>query len=152
MKPLIPILAAGAFALAAAVSFAQGPAGEPGGRMGGQRMMDCSKAQDPAQCEQRRAERDKRRGELRDQMRLAYEACKDKDDRRACMTEQICSKAQDPAQCQSRAKERHARMGQRMDERQKAHEACTGKRGDELQKCLGDQRKEHRGRGPGPRS
>ena len=155
MKPLIPTLAAGAFALVAAVAFAQAPGGGPGygpgaGPMGGGRgITDCSKAQDPAQCEQRRTEMQKRRGEMRDQMRSAYEACKDKDDRRACMTEQICSKAQDPAQCQSRAKERHARMGQRMDERQQMHEACTGKRGEELGKCLREQHDKHRQSRPG---
>ena len=33
-------------------------------------------------------------------------------------------------------REKHA---QRMDERQKAHEACTGKRGEELGKCLHEQ-------------
>src|SRR5262245_24415136 len=82
--------------------------------------------------------------EQREKMKEAYkaarEACKDSPDRRACMTQNMCSKAPDPAKCQERARERHARMAQRMDERQAAHEACTGKRGEELQKCLGDQR------------
>ncbi len=83
--------------------------------------------------------------EQREKMKEAYkaarEACKDNPDRRACMTQQMCSKAPDPAKCQERAKERGARMGKHMDERQAAHEACTGKRGDELMKCLEAQRK-----------
>jgi hypothetical protein len=77
---------------------------------------------------------------MREHMKQAYASCKDKPDRRACMTEQMCAKSDDPAKCRANAKERHARMAQRLDERQKAHEACTGKRGDELGKCLHEQR------------
>ena len=80
------------------------------------------------------------RQQMRENMHAVREACKDKPDRRACMTESMCAKAPDPAKCQAGAKERHARMTQRMDERQKAHEACTGKRGEELGKCLHEQR------------
>jgi hypothetical protein len=167
MKVLMTSLAAGALALAASVSFAQGPGGMGYGPGGG------------------RDGRHERRGHDREDMRAAYEACKGKTDVRACMTEQMCAKAQDPAQCQARAKERQARQNQRLDqrqqmheacngkrgdelancligqrqklaqqrveERQKAHEACSGKRGDELTKCLGDRHK-HRRFGPGPRS
>ena len=83
--------------------------------------------------------------EHREKMKEAYqaarEACKDNPDRRGCMTQQMCSRAPDPAKCQERSKERHAKMSQRMDQRQAAHEACTGKRGDELMKCLEAQRK-----------
>jgi hypothetical protein len=81
---------------------------------------------------------------MREKMKAAHEACKDKADRKACMTEQFCAKAQDPAQCQAKAKERQGKHAQRMEERQKMHEACNGKRGDELQKCLGEQHKQHR--------
>jgi hypothetical protein len=141
MKPLVPTLLAGVLALAAAASFAQAPSGEAGkgpmGRHHGMMSMDCSKAQDPAKCQ----ERQKRRGEMHEAMKQAHEACKDKTDRRACMTQEMCSKASDPAKCQERAKEHHAKMSQRMDQRQAAHEACTGKRGDELAKCLGEQHK-----------
>jgi hypothetical protein len=60
------------------------------------------------------------------------------------MTGQMCAKSADPAKCQERAKQHHARMSKHMDERQAAHEACTGKRGDELMKCLGEHRPKHR--------
>ncbi len=86
------------------------------------------------------------KGPMRENMKAAHEACKDKPDRRACMTEQMCSKAQDPAKCQAQAKERHANKSRHMDERQAMHEACTGKRGEELMKCLHEQR-EKSGRG-----
>ena len=154
MKPLIPTLAAAALALAAAVSFAQAPGGGPatgpmgGPGIGGHRMVDCSKAQDPAQCESRRAEMEKRRGQMHEAMKSAYASCKDKPDRRACMREQMCAKSPDPAKCQARAQERQQRMSQRMDERQKAHEACTGKRGEELMNCLGEQRGHRHGTKP----
>src|SRR5690349_18380094 len=83
------------------------------------------------------------REKMREAFRAAREACKDSPDKRGCMTQQMCSKASDPAKCQERTKERHARMSRHMDERQAAHEACTGKRGDELMKCLGEQHKKH---------
>lgn len=98
------------------------------------------------------------RQQMRERMKAAHEACKDKADRRACMAEQMCAKSEDPAKCQARAKEHGQRHAKRMDERQAMHEACTGKRGDELQKCLGEQYKgrkghhEHRGHGDKPRS
>jgi len=138
MNRLIPALAAACFSLAAATAMAQSPSGDgskgpygPGGPRHG--MRNCSQATDPAKCEAERKERYER-------VKQAREACKDKPDRRGCMTEQYCAKEQDPAQCQARAKERHARSSQRLDQRQAAHEACTGKRGDELQKCLSAQR------------
>ena len=78
---------------------------------------------------------------MRERMKAAYEACKDNADKRGCMREQMCAESPDPAKCQEKAKEHQQRMSQRMDERQKMHEACTGKRGDELMTCLGDQRR-----------
>ena len=78
-----------------------------------------------------------RHSQMREHMKSAMEACKGKDDRRACMQEQMCAKAPDPAKCQAEGK---ARMTRHMEERQKAHEACNGKRGDELMKCLESQR------------
>jgi DNA-binding FadR family transcriptional regulator len=72
-------------------------------------------------------------------MRAAYETCKDKPDRHACMTEQYCAKSPDPAKCQAQAKEHQARMGQRMEQQQRMHEACNAKRGDDLTKCMRDQ-------------
>jgi len=91
--------------------------------------------------------KDQRRKEMREHMKAAHEACKDKPDRRACMREQMCAKAQDPAKCQERAKEGQQKHAQRMDERQKMHEACTGKRGEELSKCLHEQRRQHKPEG-----
>ena len=89
-----------------------------------------------------------KREKMRENMKAAHEACKDKPDRRACMTENFCAKSEDPAKCQARAKEMREKHAQRMDERQKAHEACTGKRGEELGKCLREQpgMKGHHGR------
>src|SRR5690348_9943503 len=134
MNRLIPALAAASFALLAGSALAQAPAGGP---MGGRMMMKpCSQEADPAKCEAQRKE-------MREHMKAAREACKDSADRRACMTQHMCSKASDPAKCQERAQERHARMSRHMDERQAAHEACTGKRGDELMKCLGEHHPKH---------
>ena len=114
MNRLIPALAAACFALSAPFAFAQTPSGEGKPRMSEQQ-----------------------RKEMREKMKGAWEACKDKSDKRACMMEQRCAKAADPAKCQAEGKQR---MSRRMDERQKAHEACTGKRGDELKTCLKSQR------------
>ncbi len=139
MNRFVPALAAACFSLAAAMAHAQAPAGdgkEPGmsERGGHHRMMkSCKDEPDPAKCEANRKQ-------MRENMKQAHESCKDKPDRRACMTESMCAKSPDPAKCLAGAKERHARMSKHMDERQKAHEACTGKRGEELGKCLKDQR------------
>ena len=77
-------------------------------------------------------------------MRAAYEACKDKPDRRACMTEQMCAKSPDPAKCHASAKERSQHMQQRAEKRQQMHEACNGKRGDDLTNCIKGQRQKYR--------
>ena len=139
MKRLIPAAAAALFCLSAAMALAQAPTGDAGKGPGGQhhRMMKpCSQEPDPAKCEANRKA-------MHENMKAAREACKDKPDRRACMTEQVCSKAQDKAKCEAHAKERQARMSKHMDQRQAAAEACTGKRGDELQKCLHAQREKY---------
>ena len=135
MNRLLPALAAACFSLAASTVMAVTPPGDAGKGPGGARhgMRNCSQAADPAKCEAERKARYER-------VKQAREACKDKPDRRGCMTEQYCAKEQDPAQCQARAKERQARHAQRADARQAIAEACTGKRGEELQKCLGAQR------------
>jgi hypothetical protein len=150
MNRFLPALAAACFTLSASFAFAQAPSGDAGkgpgmmGRGGEHRMMKpCSQEPDPAKCEANRKA-------MRENMKAMHEACKDKPDRHACMTEQYCAKAANPAECQAKAKERHARMGNRMDEHQKAAEACTGKRGDELKKCYREQREKsgHSGHGP----
>ena len=121
MRILMPVLAAACLALSA-VAQAQSTA-PSGGR--------------PQMSEQQRHE-------MREKMKAAYEACKDKADKRGCMMEQRCAKAPDPAKCQAEGKERMQKRAQRMDERQAAHEACTGKRGEELMKCLHAQKRQHR--------
>jgi hypothetical protein len=139
MTRLISALAAASFALLAGPALSQTSGDSGKGPMGGHRMMkSCSQEADPAKCEAQRKE-------MREHMKAAREACKDSADKRGCMTQQMCSKASDPAKCQERAKERHVRMSKHMDERQAAHEACTGKRGEELMKCLGDQHMKHHG-------
>ncbi len=146
MNRFIPALAAAFFCVSAGMAYAQAPSGDAGkgpgmmGPGGEHRMMKpCAQEPDPAKCEANRKQ-------MREHMKAAHEACKDKPDRRACMTEAMCSKAPDPAQCQAKAKERQAKMDQRMDKHQEAAEACTGKRGDELRKCYREQH-EKSGRG-----
>ena len=114
MNRFIPALAAASFALAATFAYAQMT--PPSGGMD--------------------------RGGMHEGMKAAYESCKDKPDRRACMTEQMCAKSSDPAKCHARAKEHAQRMQQRVEQRQKMHEACNGKRGDELTSCIKGQRQQ----------
>ena len=133
MKLNIPTLLGAALLCGSLAVNAQAPGGPGKGPTGEYRMKPCSQESDPAKCEATRKE-------TREHMKQAYESCKDKPDRRACMTESMCAKSPDPAKCQAQAKERRAKMSQHADERQKAAEACTGKRGEELQKCMGEQR------------
>ena len=114
MNRFIPTLAAACFAMSA-TAFAQTP--PPSG--------------------ERKAPTPEQRQQMKERMKSAHEACKGDADRRGCMTAQFCAKAPDPAKCQAEGKQRMAR---RMDERQKAREACTGKRGEELGKCMQEQR------------
>ena len=126
MKTLIPALAAASLTLASTFAFAQGTPGYGPG-MGGQGM-------GPGMGRQGMGDQGQR-----EQMKALYEACKDKPDRHACMTEQYCAKSADVAKCQAQAKERQARMTQRLEQQQKMHEACNGKRGEDLTKCMRDQ-------------
>ena len=124
MNRLTTAFAAASLALASSFAFAQAPTpGRPGGPGG------------------------ERHGQMREAYKAAHEACKSAPDRRACMTQQMCAKSPDPAKCQEHAKERQSRMSQHMDKKQQMHEACNGKRGEELGKCLHEQReKMHGGR------
>ena len=149
MNRFVPALAAACFTLSASLAFAQSPSGDAGkgpgmmGRGGEHRMMKpCSQEPDPAKCEANRKA-------MRENMKAAHEACKDKPDQRACMTESMCAKSPDPAKCQAQARERQAQMSKRMDAHQAAAEACTGKRGDELQKCYREQREKSSHHKPG---
>ena len=130
MKTLIPALAAASFALAVTFAFAQGTPGYGPG-MGGQGMGPGMQGQAG-------------RGEMHEKMKVAYEACKDKPDRRACMTEQYCAKSPDPAKCQAQAKEHAQHRQQRLEQRQKLHETCNGKRGEDLTKCMQTQHQAQR--------
>jgi len=157
MKPFLSTLAAALFVASATLAHAQAPAGGdapkgpdagPGGpgMMGGpgghgHRMQPCSQEADPAKCEATRKQ-------FRENMKAAHEACKDKPDRRACMTEQYCAKQSDPAKCKERADQMRQRHATRMDEHQAMAEACTGKRGDALQKCYQEQHEKHQGAAP----
>lgn len=158
MKRFIPALAAATLAIAASFAFAQGgPGYGPGGMggpgygpgMGGQgtgpgggQGTGPGGGYGPGQGMGRQG----MNPEQREQMRAAYETCKDKPNRQACMSEQVCAKATDPAKCQAQAKERHGLMAKRMEERQAMHEACNGKRGDELTGCLQTQHQAQRNR------
>lgn len=130
MKTLIPALAAASLALAATFAIAQGTPGHGPG-MGGQGMGPGMHSQAG-------------RGESHEQMKAAYQACKDKPDRQACMTEQYCAKAADKAKCQAQAQERAQYGQQRLEQRQKLHEACNGKRGEDLTKCMQTQHQAQR--------
>jgi len=131
MNRLIPALAAALFCLASGVSHAQDANKAPGGPH--YRGKPCSQEADAAKCEANRKD-------MMARAQAAREVCKDKPDRRACMTEQFCAKSEDPSKCQAMSKQRQENVSKRMDARQAAAEACTGKRGDELQKCLHSQR------------
>src|SRR5574341_694880 len=95
MKRLIPAVAAGTLALAAAFAFAQGTPGSGPGMGGGQGMGPGMMGQGAGMGGPGF------RGQHREAMRAAYEACKGNADVRACMSEQVCAKAQDPAKCQA---------------------------------------------------
>ena len=136
MKTLISALTIASMALAASFAMAQGTPGQGPG-MGGQGMGPGMGGHGMGPGMDDRASRE--------QMKAAYEACKDKADKRGCMMEQRCAKAPDPAKCQAESKERMQKRAQHMDQRQAAHEACTGKRGEELQKCLHGQREKMHG-------
>ena len=88
------------------------------------------------------------RKQMRESMKAAHEACKDKVDKHACMTASMCAKSPDPAKCQAQAKERQAAKNKHIDERQAAAEACSGKRDDELRKCISEQRMKSGGSRP----
>ena len=121
MNRFVTVLAAASFALTAGMAQAQ--------------MMSHGgdHAQMMAQMSQGGPERG---GRMHEGMKAAHEACKDKPDRRACMTEQICSKASDPKKCFEHAKMRGEHHAKRAEDRQKMHEACNGRRGEDLAVCM----------------
>lgn len=100
-------------------------------RAGHRHRFDCSKAQDPAKCEEKRQA-------MRARFDEAKKTCEGKqgDERRGCMREAMCAKAADPAQCNERAQARAQR-------RQAAMAACKDKQGDDKRACLREQRRAH---------
>ena len=87
-------------------TFAQAPTRPP--EHSREKMRSCAQEPDPARCEARRKE-------LRENMKAAHEACKDKQgrERGTCMSQQMCAKSADPAACQARARERMERRHER---------------------------------------
>ena len=73
-----------------------------------QQRVDCSKAKDPAHCEERVAKMKAARSE-------AKKACEGKqgDAHRDCMRHEMCAQAKDPAKCEARAKEAQQRRQQK---------------------------------------
>jgi hypothetical protein len=131
LKQFVCALAAAGFCLAAAVAQAQTTS--QGKSSDSQKALrPCSETKDPDKCRAKRKV-------MREKMQ-SVENCKDKPDRRACMAERNCAKSTEPDKCRAEVKERHEAQNKRQDERQKLHEACIGKRGDELGRCLGEQR------------
>lgn len=82
-------------------AFAQAPAQPAKPEHSREKMRSCAQEPDPAKCEARRKE-------LRENMKSAHEACKDKQgrERGTCMSQQMCAKSTDPVACQAHAKER----------------------------------------------
>lgn len=91
-------------------AFAQAPTQTSKPEHSREKARSCAQESDPAKCEARRKE-------LRENMKAAHEACKDKQgrERGTCMAQQMCAKSADPAACQARAKER-------MEKRHERHE------------------------------
>ncbi|HYD58366.1 MAG TPA: hypothetical protein VEB41_15790 [Burkholderiales bacterium] len=111
----------GAALLAASTAlFAQAPADASKAPQRKQRF-DCSQAEDPKACEERRAK-------LRDAAKKAREACESRPqgERRDCMRTEMCKQAKDPAQCEARAKahaeDRKERQKQRAEKRKQRME------------------------------
>src|SRR5881396_2922636 len=88
--------------------------------------VDCSKAKDPARCEERVAKFKaahssaakaclERTAKMKAAHGKAEKACAGKqgDARRDCMRHEMCAQAKDPAQCEARAKEAHERRQQK---------------------------------------
>lgn len=133
MKKLALALAA---TLVAIASQAQTPLAATGGRAG----YDCSKAPNPAQCEERRQK-------MRQALQDARKACEGRQgpERGECMRKETCARAQDPARCEMRAKE-HA------ERRQKMMQACKDRQGEDKRACMREQRDKSGAHRPAPKT
>jgi hypothetical protein len=89
-----------------------------------QQRVDCSKAKDPARCEERVAKFKAARSS-------AEKACEGKqgDARRDCMRKEMCAQAKDPKTCMERSAKMKAAHGN-------AEKACAGKQGDAHRDCM----------------
>jgi len=89
-----------------------------------QQRVDCSKAKDPARCEERVAKFKAARSS-------AEKACEGKqgDARHDCMRKEMCAQAKDPKACLERTAKMKAAHG-------KAEKACAGKQGDAHRDCM----------------
>jgi Spy/CpxP family protein refolding chaperone len=105
---ILKTLTAAALLAASSAVFAQAPAAPadgaapgPQGKPRAHARFDCSKAQDPKACEERREQ-------VRAAREKALKACEGTQgtERRDCMVKQACAEAKDPAQCETRLKER----------------------------------------------
>src|SRR5439155_18300082 len=90
--------------------------------------VDCSKAKDPARCEERVAKFKAAHGS-------AEKVCAGKqgDARRDCMRKQMCAQAKDPKACLERSSKMKVAHG-------KAEKACAGKQGDAHRDCMREAR------------
>src|SRR5260370_39710458 len=88
-----------------------------------QQRVDCSKAKDPARCEERREK-------MKAAHSRAEKACEGKqgDARHDCMRKEMCAQAKDPKACLERTAEMKAAHG-------KAEKACDGKQGGARHGC-----------------
>ena len=86
--------------------------------------VDCSKAKDPAHCEERVAKMKAARSE-------AKKACEGKqgDAHYDCMRKEVCARAEDRNACMERTAKMKAAHG-------KAEKACAGKQGDARRDCM----------------
>jgi hypothetical protein len=123
-KALIP--ACGALLLCAAF----GLQAQPG------RSVDCSKAANPAACEERQKAAQERMQKRRDMHRNAAEVCKTRPsaEQRECMRAEMCRQAADPARCEQNAMKNAER-------RDKVLQACKGKQGAVLRECMREEYK-----------
>lgn len=114
MKRCAPILAALLLACASSLLRAQAPTPDEG-KAPAPRRFDCSKAQDPKGCEERRAKIEARIEQMHEAREKARKACAGKsgNERDDCMAKNFCAAERDPAKCEARLKERTERQRER---------------------------------------
>ena len=90
--------------------------------------VDCTRAKDPARCEQRVTQ-------AKAAHEAARKACEGKagGEERECMRREMCAQTRDPAKCEAHLKERSA-------SRSKIRQECRDLKGEELRRCIREQR------------